>query len=100
MGELRYLCSHLVRLAAGGNERWVNLEEIWDSGAVLDSEDPVEIGASAEISTGDVRFSGRVIAVERYECGWRVEMVFSPATRWSIERWKPEHALDPAALRA
>jgi hypothetical protein len=99
VGELRYLCSQLVRLVVGGREQWVNLEEIWAAGAMLDSEAAVDAGVSAEISTGDVRYPGRVIAAEPYEYGWRVEMAFSPGNRWSIERWRPEHAFDPETLR-
>jgi hypothetical protein len=27
-----------------------------------------------------------------------VEITFSPLTRWTIGKWRPEHAIDPKAL--
>ena len=100
MGAPRYLCSQLVRLAvSAGNAEWVNLEEIWDDGAMLDCENEVELGLSAIISADDAEFSGGITAVEQYEFGWRVEMTFSPATRWTIEKWRPEHAVDADRLK-
>jgi hypothetical protein len=112
----RFLCSQLVRLVVCdpratdtdclraqqqpcAAEQWVNLEEIWGSGAVLECEEEVGNGALVKISADDVSFSGRVTAVERHEFGWQVEMAFSPLTPWTIEQWRPEHALDPATLK-
>jgi hypothetical protein len=99
MAPPRYLCSHLVRLVVSGpREQWVNLEEIWEGGAVLECEDAVDPGIAVTIQAGDLAFSGIVTAVEREESGWRVEMDFSPLTPWTIKRWKPDHILDPATL--
>jgi hypothetical protein len=102
MDTPRYLCSQLVRLlisdSSGHREQWANLEEIWSSGAVLECEEEVASGSSAKISCDEVTFAGRVAAVERHVFGWTVEMAFSPLTPWTIERWRPEHALDPNAL--
>ena len=98
----RYLCSHLVRLLVFGpraTEQWANLEEIWCSGAVLECEEKIAGGTLVKISAGDVSFSGCVTAVEGHEFGWQVEITFSPLTPWTIERWRPEHALDPATLK-
>jgi len=98
MATPRYLCSELVRLVTDGRGQWVNLEEIWAEGAVLACEEEVGPGAPARISTDEVSFEGAVTAVERDEFGWRVEIAFSADTPWSIERWRPEHALDPDSL--
>ena len=99
MSSARYLCSQLVRLAVPDlPEQWVTLEEIWNDGAVLDCETEVGLGVSATISADEVSFTGRITAVERYEFGWRAEITFSPLTRWTIERWRPEHAIDPNRL--
>jgi len=95
----RYLCSQLVRLRVRDQpECWVNLEEIWDTGALLDCEAAVQEGAPARIASDDVAFSGVVTAVEPHEFGWRVELVFAPGVRWTPEQWIPEHALDPGSL--
>jgi len=103
MDTPRYLCSQLVRLwisgASDGGEQWANLEEIWNSGAVLECEEAVDTGAMARMSSEEVSFEGRVTAVEQHEFGWRVELAFSPPALWSIEQWRPEHALDPNTLR-
>jgi hypothetical protein len=72
----------------------VNLEEIWKTGAVLESEEPVEKGARVEIRCEAVFFSGDVTQVETHEFGWRFEMEFSPMTQWSLERFRPAHLLD------
>lgn len=100
----RYLCSQLVQLVSSEprapeyREQWVNLEEIWDGGAVLECDEEVGAGMLATIFADGVSFSGRVTAVERHEIGWRVEMAFSAQTPWNIEFWQPEHALDAEAL--
>jgi hypothetical protein len=92
----RYLCSHLVRLhAPGGREQWVNLEEIWSDGAVFACEEEVVSDALVNFSTGDVSFEGRVTAVERDEFGWCIEMAFADNVQWTLEKFRPDHALNP-----
>jgi hypothetical protein len=99
MSSARYLCSQLVRLALPDlPEQWVTLEEIWDDGAILDSETEIVLGSSAMISADEVSFTGRITAVERYEFGWQAEITFSPLTRWTVEKWRPDHAIDPKTL--
>ena len=99
MSSARYLCSQLVRLAVPDlPEQWVTLEEIWDDGAMLECETEIVLGVSALISADDVSFTGRITAVERHEFGWQAEITFSPATRWTMEKWRPDHALDPKTL--
>lgn len=99
MSSARYLCSQLVRLAVSDlPEQWVTLEEIWDDGAILDSESEIVLGSSAMIAADEVSFTGRITAVERYEFGWQAEITFSPLTRWTVERWRPDHAIDPETL--
>ena len=90
----RFLCSHLVKLSWGGGELVVNLEEIWETGAVLECEQEVPKGALAEIRAGDVFYAGRLNMVQQHEFGWRVEMEFSPLTRWAEEQFRPAHLLD------
>jgi hypothetical protein len=105
MTRPRYLCSQLVRLfifdprATDDREQWVNLEEICCDGAVLECENEIRCGVLARISCDDASFEGHVTAVEREEFGWRVELVFSALTPWSIEQWRPDHAFDPDTLK-
>lgn len=99
MSSARYLCSQLVRLAIPGlPEQWVNLEEIWDDGAIIECETEVEPGVEATISTDEVSFTGRITAAEKQESDWEVEITFSPTTLWTIEKWRPDHAIDPKTL--
>ena len=94
----RYLCSDLVTLFFGGRSQVVNLEEICRTGACLESEGPVPAGVAVEMRTQSVRFHGTVTEVEEHDLGWRIELEFSPLTPWSVERFRPQHLLDPAAL--
>jgi hypothetical protein len=94
MAARRYLCSHLVTLSWSGGERVVNLEEIWETGAVLECDEPVSAGVLAEIRCGNTFFAGRTTLSEAHDFGWRVEMEFSPMTPWSRERFLPDHLLD------
>jgi hypothetical protein len=98
MNPQRYLCSQLVALRNNSKDSVVNLEEIWKTGAVLESEEPVEQGAQVEIRCDPAFFAGRIVRVEAHESGWRIEVEFSPMTLWNPERFQPEHALDVAGL--
>ncbi len=94
----RYLCSHLVTLRSGETTAVVNLEEIWESGAVLECEKRPDESGPAEIRCEGITFCGRLTRVEQHEFGWRAEMEFSPLTPWSPERFQPDHMLNPADL--
>jgi len=106
MNPQRYLCSQLVTLrnisrdstvnpgANPGADLVANLEEIWESGAVLESEEPLEEGTKAEIRCGTAFFAGRIVQVEQHEFGWRLGVEFSPLTPWSIEKFQPQHLLN------
>lgn len=95
----RYLCSQLATLTIDGKAQWVNIEEIWETGVVLESEADVIAGTRASLSVESASFQGHLNEVQQEEFGWRVEMKFSPETPWSPERWRPDHLLDPAALK-
>ena len=94
----RFLCSELVTLSWSGGEWTVNLEEIWESGAVLECEEPLLTGAQIQIRPANLLFAGRVAEVVKHEFGWRVEVQFSPLTPWSEEKFRPAHLLDLTQL--
>jgi|HubBroStandDraft_1064217.scaffolds.fasta_scaffold721174_2 hypothetical protein len=98
MNPHRFLCSHLVVLRNNSVDSVVNLEEIWEIGAVLESEEPVEEGSRAEIRCGKTFFAGRIVRVEAHEIGWRFEVEFSPMTRWNPDEFQPAHLLDASEL--
>ena len=87
-----------MTLRCGEFSTIVNLEEIWESGAVLECEDEPPAGVPAEIRCQGVTLCGRLTKVEEHEFGWRAEMEFSPLTPWSPERFQPDHMLNPADL--
>lgn len=94
----RYLCSQLIALKTGSRECVVNLEEIWQDGAIIESDICVEAGAQMELRCDTAFFAGSVVHVEAHEFGWRLEVEFSPLTPWTVDRFRPEHLLDVAAL--
>ena len=77
----------------------MNIEEIWETGVVLESEAEMAVGVAAALAAGDAAFHGRTKEVQKEDFGWRVEMEFSPETPWLPERWRPDHLLDPAVLK-
>jgi hypothetical protein len=95
----RYLCSQLATLTIGGQEQWVNIEEIWATGALLECETAVAADVEASLLAEGNSFSGRLSDVRQDDFGWRAEMAFVPETLWSLDRWRPEHLLDPAGLK-
>ncbi len=95
----RYLCSQLATLTIDGHAQWVNIEEIWETGVILESEAGVTAGRQASLSVESASFQGHLNDVQQEEFGWRVEMEFSSETPWSPEQWRPDHLLDPAVLR-
>jgi hypothetical protein len=94
----RYLCSQLIELRCGGSSLTVNLEEIWETGAVLESDENVPTHVPADLQSGAVTLCGRLTTAEKHAFGWRLEMEFSPLTPWSPERFRPAHLLDPSTF--
>lgn len=98
----RFLCSQLVELRGNSGdspaESIVHLEEIWQTGAILESKIPVNGGAEVELKCGLVLFSARIVGLEPHEFGWRFEVEFSAATPWDPLEFQPNHLLDPSAV--
>jgi len=95
----RYLCSQLVSLRENSRDSVVNLEEIWETGATIESEDAVVEGAAVEIRCDAAVFTGRTTRIERHEHGWTVEIEFSPETPWNPEKFRPQHLLDVSTVK-
>jgi hypothetical protein len=98
MNFQRYLCSDLVVLRNNSRraaaDLVVNLEEIWQTGAIIELEEPVEAGVTVELRCGRTFFAGRIVQVETHQVGWRAEVAFSPLTPWTLEKFHPLHLLD------
>lgn len=88
-----------MRLRRRAGEIIVNLEEIWERGAVVEAEEALDSGESVQVRAGTAHFSGHITSVERHEFGWRCAVEFSPLTPWSEEAYRPEHLFDPEKLK-
>jgi hypothetical protein len=93
MKPRRYLCADLVTLQSAAGEAIVNLEEIWQSGAVIDCEQEPAEGGRVQIRKEKTRLCGTITSIEPHEFGWRARIAFSPLTPWRIEDYQPAHLL-------
>jgi hypothetical protein len=90
----RHLCSQIVTLSWSGGSQLVNMEEIWETGAVLECEESVPAEIHAQVRWDGILLAGRISAVTAHEFGWWVEMEFSPLTPWSPARALPAHLFE------
>ena len=101
--EPRLLCADLVDIRwtdAKGRAHQVvaNLEDISRSGACLQVETAVPVGAEVRISYSEGEFQGTVChSASRYGSHF-VGIEFEPDFRWSASEFRPMHLLDPRQL--
>ena len=101
--ELRLLCADLVdidwRDQSGRLRRGVaNLEDISQSGACLQVEKPVALGAPLRLSYPGGVLLGRVKYCVFREIGYFLGIEFEAGSRWSRNDFRPQHLLDPRKL--
>lgn len=70
------------------------LDDISTSGACLNLDSPVPLGASVVIEYREGRFEGSVCYCFFREIGYYVGIHFKPATKWCPRRYRPRHLLD------
>jgi len=70
------------------------LEDISTSGACLNLDSPLPLGASVVIQYRKGRFEGSVCYCFFREIGYYVGVHFRPATKWSPREYRPKHLLD------
>ena len=92
-GVKRFLCSDLAVLSVDGQARYVNLEEIWRTGAVVESEEDAAIGAPVTLRACGITLEAGVERVDRHEYGYRIEIRFVDR-EWTQELFKPAHLTD------
>ena len=98
------MCSEILTLHLQSRERpesklKVNLEEIWSSGALFQTDLPIRPCTPAWFAAGGCEFRGQVIA--RTLCtgiGYFTEMRFHPSCRWSEHKYRPKHLFNPDVL--
>ena len=98
-GVKRFLCSDLAILSVDGEARYVNLEEIWRTGAVVESEEDAPMGACVALRSCGITLKADVERVEEHEYGYRIEIRFRNR-EWTPELFKPAHLTDLTAIGA
>ena len=103
--EPRMLCADLVdirwRDAAGRQRRGVaNLEDISLSGACIQVERAMPLGADIRIAHPKGELAGKVKYCVFREIGYVLGVEFEPGTRWSPRSFRPQHLLDPRKMTA
>ena len=99
-GEPRYLCSDLVKLAVEGAQPvTVILEHISASDACVRSDGAVPEGARVELICRDTRLTGAVRSCLQRHDAYFVDIVFDADSKWSMEKYKPQHLLDPREVK-
>ncbi len=96
--EPRYMCSELVNILIRHADQTVqeaiaNLEDISRSGACVQLEEAIRLGANIEIVCSTCRFQGKVrncrYAGGRYDVG----VAFDNPRAWDATRYQPAHLL-------
>jgi hypothetical protein len=76
-----------------GQARYVNLEEIWRTGAVLESEEDAPLAAKVALRAGGITLESDVERVDPHEYGYRIEIRFLER-EWTPELFRPAHLTD------
>jgi PilZ domain len=103
--EVRMLCADVVEVSwkdEKGRKRKATglLEDISASGACLQLETPVPMGAAIRWDCPKQPFTGTVQYCVYREIGYFVGVEFDPTTKWSKRRYRPQHLLDLSQLVA
>jgi len=99
-------CSEILNLRLqpkAGRERTlkVNLEEIWPSGALFQTDARISPQTEFSFMGGGYEFRGHVIARKLVRgLGYFVEMRFDPSYNWSEKKYRPQHFFNPLVLLA
>jgi len=99
----RVLCSELVELTwtglTGCQEHAVaNMEEIWRTGATLDTEQALPEAGEVGLRLGSEELQARVLYCQQTLAGYRVGLQFLGSNQWNPERFVPAHAVELGSL--
>ena len=97
--EVRMLCADMVEVqwkdAAGRRRRAVGLlEDISASGACLQMESAIPVGAEIQWTCPRQEFAGQVQYCVYREIGYFVGVQFDSRSKWSKKAYCPQHLLD------
>jgi hypothetical protein len=96
--EPRFMCAELVNIVIHDEDQTVqqttaNLEDISRSGACVQLEKAVRVGADIEIVCSTCRFKGKVRNCRFAETGYDVGVAFDTPGAWDVSRYQPAHLL-------
>lgn len=96
--EPRYMCAELVNILIRQEDQTVeealaNLEDISPSGACVQLEAAVRVGADIEIVCSTCRFKGKVRNCRFAGAGYDVGVAFDKPGAWDASRYEPAHLL-------
>ena len=96
--EPRYMCAELVNIVIRDQDQTVqetkaNLEDISPSGACIQMEKAVRVGADIEIVCAKCKLRGKVRNCRYAETGYDVGVAFDQPSAWDVRRYKPAHLL-------
>jgi hypothetical protein len=74
------------------------LEDISSSGACLQVETPLPLGAEVILDCPNREFRGHIRYCVYREIGYFAGIQFEGSCRWSKRMFKPQHLLDPRTL--
>jgi hypothetical protein len=99
--DRRLWCSDLIQVCLEGcRDLTANLEDISPSGACVQFDSPVPVGAAVALRLGRWKFRGQVKYCIRNEVGYFAGIQFAAGRKWSREIYQPKHLLDPAEVPA
>jgi hypothetical protein len=95
--EPRYMCAELVNILIHHENQTVetiaNLEDISPSGACVQLETAVRVGANIEIVCSTCRFKGTVRNCRYFQGGYDVGIAFDKTGAWDRSQYVPAHLL-------
>jgi hypothetical protein len=101
--EVRMMCADMVEVTWNeGNNRtrrtMALLEDISRSGACLQLEMPLPLGALIRWGSGGHRFEGYVRHCIYRSMGYFAGIQLADCSRWSTRVYRPKHLLNPARV--
>lgn len=101
--EVRMLCADLIEIcwqddAGKAQKAQAVLEDISASGACLQLDVPVALGAALQWKSPKKEFSGSVRYCVYRETGYFVGVEFDASSKWSRKAYRPQHFLDVQKL--
>ena len=101
--ENRMLCADILQIqwkdrSGTKDQATALLEDISATGACLQTEVPVPLGAEIKWDSPGQFFSGYVRYCVYREIGYFIGVQFGESTKWSQGAYTPQHLLDPQTL--